>query len=492
MCKMPQQHPMITIFNMAFFLLNSKYSQKLLNSTLESGQWKHDLASFWAKFKAVDPGHVVFREHCNNLEHCIPCLFHGDEGVGHRRKPVLQLSWGPLLRTSLGSLQRLFLITSCPHVYYSQFNEGASAGNPVVDNLLKECSISARKAYLEGISTEHGCFFLVFLGLAGDHPWQTKAYQCERGHLRNSLCPWCLANTSDRIPFEDVSKKAVWRHTLFQSVPWDRRFSPPLALIPGADHPGFIKWDLFHMLPHGCVRNFVASCICMLAGPLGHFMPTEDGMSKKKEMRLKVAYSYFADWCFWTGNHPRDMKDFTPENLQWIANRDFPDMTCKGSDTNILVKWLLDYLTSGPWNLDEPLLLAIKGLEGYDQFARLSYTGDRLFWCSSKQRKGLKAINDFLLSYTELGKLWHQQQWCFFLCTPKLHYSSHWSHDLETSVTTRSDFSWSPGAFSTPMMEDFVGITSRIARTSHPSSVPFTCLQKYLVTVRKLWANVPE
>ena len=329
MCKMPQQHPMITIFNMANFLLNSKYSQKLLNSTLESGQWKHDLASFWAKFKAVDPGHVVFREHCNNLEHCIPCLFHGDEGVGHRRKPVLQLSWGPLLRTGLGSLQRLFLITSCPHVYYSQFNEGASAGNPVVDNLLKECSISARKAYLEGISTEHGCFFLVFLGLAGDHPWQTKAYQCERGHLRNSLCP-CLANTSDRIPFEDVSKKAVWRHTLFQSVPWDRRFSPPLALIPGADHPGFIKWDLFHMLPHGCVRNFVASCICMLAGPLGHFMPTEDGMSKKKEMRLKVAYSYFADWCFFDRKPPKGHEGFYARKFAMDSKQGLPGHDLQG------------------------------------------------------------------------------------------------------------------------------------------------------------------
>jgi len=79
---MPQQHPMITIFNMAKFLLNSKYSQKLLSSTLESGQWKHDLASFWAKFKAVDPGHVVSREHSNDLERCIPCLFMGMRVLG--------------------------------------------------------------------------------------------------------------------------------------------------------------------------------------------------------------------------------------------------------------------------------------------------------------------------------------------------------------------------------------------------------------------------
>eukprot|EP00438_Fugacium_kawagutii_P005091 Skav221521 [mRNA] locus=scaffold1248:155645:157054:+ [translate_table: standard] len=468
---------------MATYLLNSKYSQKLLNSTLQSGQWKKDLNIFWQKFHQVDATHPVFRYHGDHLQRCIPCVIHGDEGVGHRRKPVLHLSWGSLLRTGRGSLQRLFLIASCPHVFYTQYNVGASAGNAVIDNLLKECAASARKSFHDGIPTQHGTFFLVFA-------WQTKAYRSQRGHLNVSLCPWCLADTTARIPFEDVCKHALWRGTLFQKVPWDRTTSPPLAMIPGAEHPGFIKWDLFHVLPHGCVRNFVASCICMLSGPLGHFLPSDPSLSKDKPSRLKVAYECFADWCSLTGSHPRDMKDFTPENLQWKANRDFPDMTCKGSDTNLLVKWLLDYL-SRPWHIDEPLRLALKGLEGYDEFARLSYTGDRLFWDRNTQQKGLRAIDAFLSAYSDLGRLWHGRQWCLFLCTPKVHYASHWSHELDLCLDEGKNFAWSPGAFATPMMEDFIGITSRIARTSHPTSVPLTCLQKYLVAVRKLWGKHP-
>ena len=490
--RLPNAHPMIKIYDMAKYLLDSRFSTKLLNSSLESGKWEKDLTDFWGKFRAVNGSHEVYKVHPTSLQFCIPCVLHGDEGVGHRRKPVLQLSWGPLLRTGFNALQRLFWITSCPHVFYTEYNVGSAAGNAVIDNLLMECAASARKAFHQGIPTKYGTFYLVFLGLAGDHPWQTKAYRCQRGHLSTSICPWCLAGTSARIPFEDVSKHAVWRQTLFQSVPWDHRISPPLGLIPGGMHPGFIKWDLLHMLPHGCVRNFTASIICMLCGPLGHFTPANEAESANKRSRLRVAYSEFSDWCSLTGGHPRDMKDFTPENLQWKVNRDFPDMTCKASDTNLLAKWLMDYLSSRPWNMEEPLRLALKGLEGYDEFARMSYTGDRLFWDKSKQHRGLKAIDAFLTAYTKLGQWWYHRGWALFLTTPKVHYSSHWSCELGTSISNGSEYSWSPGAFATPMMEDFVGVTSRIARTSHPTSVPITCLRKYLVSVRQLWGKNPK
>ena len=85
---------------MAKFLLDSeRYSEKLLNHPVSrESDWTEELVKFWEKWRCLEPNNEVFKTHSNELGHCIPCMLHGDEGTGHRRKPVLQLSWGSLLR----------------------------------------------------------------------------------------------------------------------------------------------------------------------------------------------------------------------------------------------------------------------------------------------------------------------------------------------------------------------------------------------------------
>eukprot|EP00435_Cladocopium_sp_Y103_P021687 s270_g5.t1 len=412
--------------------------------------------------KGVDGEHDVFSRYPDpdDLSYCLPCLVHGDEGVGHRRKPVLQLLWGPLLRVGLGASDRLFLITTCPHKYYSGHNEGVAAGNPVIDRLMKECARSACKAYYQGIPTKFGTFKLVFFGLAGDHPFQTKVSVSWRGHLRNEICPWCEANTYN-VPFEDCSSSAKWRRTLFHSVPW--KVPPPFAIIPGGDHPSFIKWDLMHMVPHGCARNFCASVVCMLCGPMGMFAPPP-GPGLKKDRCLRACYSLLDSWLMCVGKSMRDLKEFTPENLQWKLNRDFPDSNCKASDCNLLTKWLLDLIGTMPWEMTEPLKMAYEGLESLDQF-------QRLFMDPARQLSTRDACVGFLSAYSRLAVYWHSQNWCLFGYTPKYHYTGHWDHELSEAIRNCLDWAWNPGAFSTPMMEDFVGLTSRISRSVHAGTV---------------------
>eukprot|EP00435_Cladocopium_sp_Y103_P036326 s630_g9.t1 len=323
---------------------------------------------------------------------CLPCLLHGDEGVGHRRKPVMQMLWGPLLRVGLGAIHRLFLVTCCPHKYYSKYNQGTAAGNTVLDKLMVECGRSAARAYYSGIETSHGRFHLVFLGLAGDHPFQVKMSHSVRSHLKVDICPWCEANVRDDVPFEDFSLGATWRKTVFQSVPWAPGTQPPMVLIPGGDHPGFLKWDLMHMIPHGCARNFCASITCMLCGPMQMFAP-RPGPTKKKERCLDAAYEHFEAWLACTGQCVRDLKEFSPENLQWINNRDFPDSNCKAADTTLWIKWLLDLLGTMPWEWQEPLDHAYQGLLAVDQFVRLCYNGnDRLFFGPEQQKAGSETL----------------------------------------------------------------------------------------------------
>jgi hypothetical protein len=67
-------------------------------------------------------------------------------------------------------------------------------------------------------------------------------------------------------------------------------------------------------------------------------------------------------------------------------------------------------------------------------------------------------------------------------------FSAHWHEELVQALGQGQAWSISPGAFATPILEDFIGVVSRIGRTSHPSSVPRTTIYKYLVEIREVWA----
>ena len=149
------------------------------------------------------------------------------------------------------------------------------------------------------------------------------------------------------------------------------------------------------------------------------------------------------------GKSMRDLKEFTPENLQWKLNRDFPDSTCKASDCTLLTKWLLDLIGTMPWEMTEPLKLAYEGLESLDAFQRLCYSGDRLFMDPARQRSTRDACVGFLSAYSKLAVYWHGQGWCLFGFTPKYHYTSHWDHELTEALRNCIDWAWTLGAFST-------------------------------------------
>lgn len=439
----------------------------------------------------VDKNHDVYKDHSDPEElcRCIPVLVHGDEGVGHRRKPVLHVCWGPLLRVGVGATDRLFLITTCPHKFYSGYNDGTAAGNPVIDRFMKECGRSLTKCYYQGIPVGNQRFYLVCLGLAGDHPFQTKVCGSLRAHLCKSICPHCHANTST-IPFEDCSENAAWRCTTFQSVPWVSTSKHPFFSIPRGAHPCFVRFDLMHMVPHGVGRNFCASIVCMMAGPLDLFSPFP-GNGLRKDRCLEAAYRLFDSWLRCTGNTMRDLKEFTPENLQWKLNRDFPDSNCKASDCTVLTKWLIDLIGTMPWERSTALDLAYQGLVGLDEFQRLCYSGlsgiERLFMDRARQIAARNALQQFLVSYSKLAKYWYERRWCLFGFTPKYHYTCHWEQEISEAIASNQVWVWNPAAFATPMMEDFVGVCSRMSRTTHPSTVPLNTIRKYLVEMKRLW-----
>ena len=255
-----------------------------------------------------------------------------------------------------------------------------------------------RAAYWVGIETPVAKFHIVCLGVAGDHIFQTKAFRCGRHHACNSICPHCLANVSD-IPFEDIDvQRALWVQTLYRSPPWRR--PPPLSAIPGADRPQFIRFDVMHVLPHGCGRTFVASVIAMFCGPLKLFA----GSSKAE--RLQEAYNFFWAYCDAKKCYPRDMQEFTPDNLGWKFNRDFPECNCKAMDCTMMIQWCVDFLASTPLRWTDALVWAYKGCCGLDNFCRLCYSShSRVFWTRDEAGQAYQHLLAFLKAYKALAAI---------------------------------------------------------------------------------------
>ena len=435
----------------------------------------------------VDPHHDVYTRHGGNLEFCLPCMLHGDEGVGHRRKPVMQLLWGPLLRAGLGAIHRLFLITTCPHKYYSKFNMGAAAGNPVLDRLMLECGRSASRSYYTGIETEYGRFFLVFLGLAGDHPFQVKVCHSLRGHLRVEVCPWCHASTRQRCSFWRFWSTCGLAQDHFPISSLEPRHAathvsgawrwPPWILEVGSfayDHTWLCskflcQHYLYALWSHGAVQSWAwpwkeegampRCCICSVWQLVGLHWP--------KRSRLERIYPW---------ESAMDQQQRFPR---------FELQSCW--------HYVVDQVASGPtWHN----ALASPGALGACLWrpatpgcipAAVLYTWGSAFFGPVQQQDGCEHLLKFLFAFEALAIYWFNRNWCLFGYTPKCHYTAHWHEELWDALRQSKRWTWNPAAFATPMMEDFVGICSRMSRSTHAGSVPIGTIRKYLVHALQMW-----
>ena len=335
------KHPILRIEDMAKEIFRSYEDKLFAGRSVESA--KGPFLRFWRTFRQVQPESKVFQIHSQDeLQFCIPCKLHIDEGTGVRKSAVLQCSWGPVLASGVASWHRYFFWTAMGHEAYRQHNTGWEWGNEVLDSLMEELANQATSTMETGIATKYGTFFLCFLSLEGDLPAQAKVFHCMRNFLRapNPMCPWCSAD-GDTIPFTDVRAAASWRATVGEHVPWS--IEPPLAALTRNGEATFLAKDIFHVVNLGIGRTFLASAICFFIH-LGHFIPTDEALGRSIPVRIDEAYQDFKHFCKHVLKKTPMVKHWTRENLGWKASDNMPSTSFKASDTYLMLSWLLDYL----------------------------------------------------------------------------------------------------------------------------------------------------
>ena len=79
------------------YLLRNKPQFLLAGHRLQDDHlWGEVFATFWQQYRNYDPEHPVFCE-AFDMKACIPYMLHGDEGRGLARKPLMIISWQPLI-----------------------------------------------------------------------------------------------------------------------------------------------------------------------------------------------------------------------------------------------------------------------------------------------------------------------------------------------------------------------------------------------------------
>ena len=487
------------------------------------------LSAFWSAYRQTHPTHRVFVDHSDSLSTVIPLAVHGDEGRGVRKGNTclltLESPFGlgtaanvsagnhycgcngcqsggvnmdePVLSSSanndIAGMQEhnvkghcfltKFLVFLLPHALYKASDLWLA--------LLEQVCKELRQLFFEGVYAGGRYWHAAVIGCKGDMAYFVKIANLTRCYTRLAedacMCHECLAGSRSQ-PFEDCSERPSWAQSLYARRPWDD--TPVISAIPFDSTPErMLRRDVFHNTKIGVFRDLVGSAVVLIA-ELGYF--SDDQGSNSMKFLLQRAHSHFRLYCL-AIKKPAALHSFSKENFSAPTRKAFPWVRSKGSDTTLLVDWLVALCTAllatplDPAHV--PVISLIKQTaQAASNFMKSMYRHG--LWLTrrcaeavyAEGRRFLEGCNE--LAYTSL----HRLRFNGFGMKPKLHMVAHTTWDLkrwldDASVTLIP----SPLMWCCEPNEDMVGRMSRIARRSHQARVCERSLEKYLIKTRALY-----
>ena len=239
-----------------------------------------DFASFWERWRCLEPDHPVFRKRGRRLGQVVPMWIHADEGTSQKKRSLMVIQCQPILGfgTSRGgeglnytgvSITTRFLYSVTPGRMYSGKKNKNKPLLALVDHFardLADCFHRPIKVDRDG--TERS-FFLCTLGMKGDWPALTKIGQLRRHHLRDTwstntgvgICHRCLGGQEGHS-WHDVSYENMLAMRRDVPVPWTSTPGIISNLPVSSKHVAdFFKIDLFHTFHKGVFADAAANAI---------------------------------------------------------------------------------------------------------------------------------------------------------------------------------------------------------------------------------------
>ena len=180
------------------------------------------------------------------------------------------------------------------------------------------------------------------------------------------------------------------------------------------------------------------------------------------------------------------MKAFTRENLGWKSKNYFPESSFKGSDSRLVLAFLVDVL-QGPIHLDETLQSAKAAATAMRDFLHLCFSTNRVYFQRSEAEQAVALLGTFLSSSYDAAQRCFDSNQLFFNFVPKHHYVHHIQVDLQKQLRAGASVVLNPSVFSTHMAEDHVGRSSVVSRSVHARTIPRRTAQKWLISTKRKW-----
>ena len=122
---------------------------------IDNPKHEHELSAFWQLYENVLPSHEVFKTHRGRLSKVIPMYYHGDEGRGKLRRPVLVTSFVAGLPAPGHSFLSGFLAAIFPGERYAVGLDGMES----LEALHGEIAEDLKSLFETGFNAQASIFF---------------------------------------------------------------------------------------------------------------------------------------------------------------------------------------------------------------------------------------------------------------------------------------------------------------------------------------------
>ena len=512
-------------------------SPELLFGGLSARGGQKMLSGFWSAYKQSHSQHKVFQDHADNLSTVLPLCLHGDEGRGVRKGNTCIVSiespFGMATAENVRAGRHYHACQCCsgsavhlaagvessappdaPSVSYQALNtkghcylnrfvifalpSALSKDSELIDALLHRVAMELKQIYWEGVKAHDRWWSCALIGCKGDLAWFWKLGSLTRSYRNlsddgNLMCHECLAG-SNTCPFEDLREVPLWSKTLYAQRPWDVNSPPSIASVPfDRECPErVLQRDLFHLTKVGVYRDFIGSSVLLLCHLKYFDQEPSPGISNARPVLLGRARNHFRLFCL-ASKKSAALRTFTKDNFNAPSRKSFPWISCKGSDTVLLIDWIC-VLTRACINtrLDDKHLQVLelinKTARAANDWLRALYMHG--IWLPKQCAFAMyKTGRCFIENYNLLAfKCLHELEFSGYKMKPKIHLIAHtlleqisWVQDPRVTLIP-SPFLWNCEGG-----EDLIGRVSRISRRCHQATVCASTLEKYLTKTKFLY-----
>ena len=498
-----------------------------LQSTHDCGT---HLQAFWDAYKQQHKSHEVYRSRDDGpvLSYTLPILVHGDEGRGKRRtgtmaiflespigipseskttkkrkhgdcdcaptpeemnrfKPAAGLigcnrslhTVAEKMKTNTKNhsfLQRWPLIV-IPGVVYKAYPAIVPAFHKLLARQLKAL-------FFEGFVGPHGrTYYAALIGIKADLKWHAKIGEWNRsfenqGRTKEKECCHICLGGQPNIAWEDVSESPIWEPTMFQVRPWA---TAPAIVEPPFDFgkpEAVFRTDPFHTGKLGIFRDVIASALFWFAEK-NYFGP---GNLPDK---LVAAHGSFKLFCCAEGASPA-LRSFTKALFMYKSKRTFPFANVKGSDSVLLMRWVVvqsQAFSNDPLNPGHLQTLSLihktasYGLAFYDRMYKHGVFLNRKC-AAALYLDGNRMVAGFChLAQSCLGVM------SLWAIKPKIHMFRHCLIDIRKPLLEGANLVVNPLVYNCEGNEDAIGRIARLSRRLDSRHISQRILQCYLVKV---------